>query len=243
MVIGTACGDDDSADGVPPPTINDSGGASVDAAVGIPDAGITSDAHSGTCNPVIQDCPGPHQKCTIDAVVQPVCIPIGTSSIARGLPCELGECASGLACVRPTETSTQSVCEKICDLSLGSGCAALGPDFDCRVRIDGTEWGACEQLPLQCDPLTQDPCTSEQACQPFLRRPGARDFRCQPAGPGQADERCDGTNPGCARGLVCVSERGGTATCEVICLNDADCASPLRCVGVVDDPPFHYCTQ
>ncbi|MEL7371691.1 MAG: hypothetical protein AAFN74_22395, partial [Myxococcota bacterium] len=131
--------------------------------------GLPETPAPATCSPVRQDC-GDEQRCVVELSPSPVCVPSTPSDLHRAAPCEHGECAHGLACVLLTESSTAAVCEQICDLDLGIGCASLGNDFECRARIEDTPWGACVRLAPTCDPLTQAPCAPEEACHPFLRR-------------------------------------------------------------------------
>ena len=243
-----ACGNDDDSP-VQPGSPRDAGSAIRDASQGPPDAAtaagdasITFDAGSAAeCDPVEQNCTTANTKCVVDIGSGPACVPSTNEDAARAEPCEPGRCQSGLACVRLTDTATQSHCEKVCNLGTGVGCDALGTDFECRARIEGTAWGACQQLATACDPVTQMPCPDDEACQPFLRRTGAWDFRCRLAGPGDEADRCDGANPGCARGLACVSAPNGEANCRTICQTNDDCLAPAQCAGLVEEPPFSYC--
>lgn len=243
------CADAQSDESVPP--LSDAG-TSLDLGVIAPDAATTSppsDASSfidtgseSACDPVLQNCPRPSEKCSVD-FGPPQCAATAPSDRGLGQPCTPGACERGLACVLATETSTQAHCEVVCNLATGVGCARVGPDFECLDRIENTDWGACRELQPMCDPATQAPCTPSQACQPFLRRTGAWEFRCRVAGTGLAGDPCDGDNPSCVRGLACVSNRTGTAFCRLICQDNEDCMEPQQCVGIVDEPPFLFCTE
>jgi hypothetical protein len=119
------------------------------------------------------------------------------------------------------------------------GCDALPGEYECRTSITMSNWGACTELPPICNPYDQMPCDLTQACQPFLRRTGAWEFRCRTAGNADEGQPCGG-GTGCMRGLACVTDNGN-ATCKRYCMGDGDCTNPLTCSGTVPEPAFMFC--
>jgi hypothetical protein len=183
------------------------------------------------CNPVTQDCQDAADKCRIEPAMMgqgTQCVERGLADRARGAVCAGGDCAAGLVCVN---TGTVARCAQACDRSSGAPCSTLGADYDCRLQVRGTNWGACDQLPPACDPLTLAPCEPTQACQPVRRFDGTFEFRCRAAGSGAEGQRCE--SAGCARGLVCVREEG-VSLCRAPCgMAGPTCTAPQTCVGLV----------
>lgn len=244
----------------PPPLIDDAGttadtgsvpdtGAE-DAATGM-DAGTGADGgmlvDAGTivdnCDPVEQsgcDTP-PNTKCVIEGGLPGAeCVPPSPNDVGLGEVCDGQACEAGLVCLRQSPTSTTGACRKACDLDTGAGCEGLGMEYECRTQISGTNWGACTELPPECDPYTQAPCEQDKACQPFLRRTGTWEFRCRTAGDKAEGAPCGGALR-CDRGLACVSDQSGNATCKKYCEGNADCTAPAMCTGVVPEPSFMFC--
>lgn len=208
------------------------GSTDQDAAVGLD--GPAAPADSGVldeCNPVTQDCRDAADKCRIEPAMMgqgTQCVERGLADKARGAVCAGGDCAAGLVCVN---TGTVARCAQACDRTSGAPCATLGADYDCRLQVRGTNWGACDQLPPACDPLTLAPCTPTQACQPVRRFDGTFEFRCRAAGTGAEGQRCE--SAGCTRGLVCVREEG-VSLCRAPCaMAGPSCTAPQMCVGLV----------
>jgi hypothetical protein len=232
--------------------LSDAAAGPTDAALAI-DAGVSIHADAGAspdggapadqCDPVTQQgCVAPAIKCVVEGPAPgAACVEPGADEQALGDPCAGRDCEAGLACALVSTTSTISECVKVCDLTSGAGCEALGLDYECRTRLTGTNWGACQELPPTCDPYSQAPCAAAEACQPFLRRTGTWEFRCRAAGLGEEDAACGGSNPACQRGLACVSTPRGAAFCRRICQLNTDCANQRQCNGVVSEPPFMYC--
>ncbi len=236
-------------------------GALVDASSGLMDAGMLADAAaaqdgavardagapiSDVCDPVAQSgCPMSSQKCVVEGPVGGTqCVEADPTDLPQGAACEGRDCEAGLSCARGSTTSTTSHCVKVCDFASGDGCEALPGDFECRDRLSGTNWGACSELPVVCDPYTQAPCDAALACQPFLRRTGVWEFRCRTAGNGLAGEPCGpGSGTICARSLACVSSRTGAAFCRKICQVNMDCENQAQCSGVVSEPSFMHCSE
>jgi hypothetical protein len=227
---------------------SDSGGGGGDA--GQPPADAGDSGVLDLCDPVAQtgcDTP-PNVKCVIEPDAQNPgahCVPEGDDQML-GDACMGEDCEAGLVCARITSTSSVSECKQICNIVDGTGCEALGAEFDCRLTITGTNWGACLELPPICNPLTQDPCPQDQACSTFTRRSGLRELRCREAGPQMDGQTCGSSNSGlqCARGLVCIRDPDlNTAICREFCDTNDDCASPATCTGVVNDPPFMFCAE
>ncbi|MEO1228143.1 MAG: hypothetical protein AAFZ18_04490 [Myxococcota bacterium] len=231
-MLGACAGDDE--DGLVPAR-PDLGAAVLDAG-SILDAGLTS--MQPPCNPVdASGCPG-SELCRLESV--PTCVS-AYAGVDRGSACRPGECGPTLACVRFSETATVAECAKLCLLETGRGCEGLS-DYECLRPLADTEFGVCERLPEACDPYTQSPCPPSEACQPFLRRTGTREFRCLAAGAGASGADCGMGIGGCARGLTCVAEPDGSAaTCRRYCQFSADCPEPEQCTGRVDDPAFTFC--
>jgi hypothetical protein len=153
------------------------------------------------------------------------------------------DCLAGLACV---QTSSVATCVQVCNIQTGVGCESLGAEYDCRTRVVGTNWGACLLLPPLCDPLTQMPCAQDEACTTFTRRNNVRELRCREAGPGGEAAACGSSanGAGCMRGLVCILDRNtNQASCRKFCDMNEDCTSPATCSGVVNDPPFNFCSE
>lgn len=226
----------------------DSGASISDAGMQVPagDAGASADAGPlDECDPVDQTgCTAPESKCVVEGPSEAAaCVAPGPADLPLGAPCQGRDCIAGLACVRESAGSADSVCVMVCNFESGEGCEALGPEFECRTRLSQTRWGACQQLPLVCDPYDQSPCEADEACQPFLRRTGIWEFRCRAAGTGTEGEICGPGNPACARGLACVSSRTGAAVCRKICQLNQDCPNMAQCNGMVSEPPFMYCSE
>lgn len=259
-----ACSDSESTGarnlpGADAGALTDAGAAS-DADVFPRDAGSASDAGAAfdaatrdagapnpdVCDPVTQlDCPMSGQKCVVEGPVGGTqCTDADPADFPLGAACEGRDCEAGLACVHATTTSTASECVKVCDFMSGDGCEGLPGDFECRDRLNGSNWGACSELPPICNPYTQAPCDAALACQPFLRRTGVWEFRCRAAGDGQAGAPCGpGSGTTCARSLACVSSRTGAAFCQKICEVNTDCENQAQCSGVVSEPPFMHCSE
>lgn len=205
------------------------GGLSSDGGGPVPDAGMVVDE----CNPITQDCADPTKHL---CVVEPVmagsgtsCVEPSTTAVALNGLCTAFQCAPGLGCVR---TGTAARCLQICDRTSGAPCSTLGTDFDCRLSIRGTNWGACQQLPPLCDIFTQAPCGAGQACQPVQRFGGSFEIRCRGAGTGTEGMSCE-NGAGCVRGLVCVHESSGTLCRKPCRENMNDCTAPQTCSGTV----------
>lgn len=258
LIAVAGCGAE-SQDIAPPGPVSDAGSVFVpdagssapgDAAFPSADAGQGSIADGGLpvdqCDPVTQSgCGGQAAKCVVEGPAPgATCVSRPDDELGLGDACEGLDCAPGLACARETDTATVSRCVQVCHFESGNGCEPLGEDFECRARLSGTNWGACRALPAACDALSQAPCDRSEACQPFLRRSGSREFRCREAGLGEEGQAC-GTQAdvGCQRGLACVSTREGAAFCRRICETNADCANRAQCAGVVNEPPFMYCRE
>lgn len=240
LAAGWGCAEDESSDNSDvraPMMPNDSGmlPESPDAGFSVSDLGMLA------CNPIDgSGCVSRELICTLHQ--GPRCVSMSGPALGFREACGLGECDRGLACLRAAMTSTQAQCEKLCDLETGAGCESIPGDFECLFGIQGTPFGACRELPAECNPYTQTPCDTVDSCQPFLRRTGERDLRCQPSGDAVAGELC-GTFVGtCARGLVCVANPDGRdARCRQYCELNADCPMPLQCAGRVEEPAFTFC--
>lgn len=224
---------------------NDSGTINPGDAATIPDAGDSGVVD--LCDPLAQtgcDTP-PNTKCVIEPDANNAgahCVPEGANDVSLGGACEGEDCLPGLGCVG-TSTAA-SVCVQLCNINDGTGCESLGDDYDCRLTITGTNYGACMLLPPLCNPLTQDPCPQGQACSTFTRRNNERELRCRDAGPQTEGTPCGSSNGGlqCERGLVCIRDNNtNTASCRRFCDTNDDCTSPASCTGVVSDPPFMFC--
>lgn len=235
-----ACGDDaPSFDANLRP---DAGSAPQDASVGL-DAGLPRDAAGGNpaCDPLDgTGCPSLRVCAYEDG--GPVCSPLPADPLGLGAPCDEGRCGTGLVCAT-TSPVAPATCFQLCALDTGDGCEQLGQEFECRLRLDTSRYGACLRLPVLCNPFTRKPCDGDdQACQPFLRRSGAREFRCQPAGSVEPGEACGPRAGTCVSGSACVGEPNGrSAVCRRYCEVNADCPAPQQCTGIVDEPPFGYC--
>lgn len=248
-VLAGACGSDAPAPGLPADAgLARDGGASLDAGAFPGDASAWSDggqpssdagALQDLCNPVTQSCDAA-EKCVVEGAEPGTrCIP-DDGGAALGQPCEARRCERGLACARLTPEAV-AACVRVCELGSGTGCEDLIPEHECRTRLTGTHWGACVELPPACDPYTQDPCGTAQACQIFVRRSGTREFRCQAAGSAAEGEVCGAHLEPCARGLTCVADRAGNAVCRRFCQTNDDCPDMVQCRGAVEDPPFRFC--
>jgi hypothetical protein len=229
---------------------SDAGSAPDALATAIPDSGApASDASSiiDQCNPITQDCGsldggmGGAAKCSVQSGPA-MCIPANHSDLPLGASCQGFECATGLACVAGTGSSTVASCVKICDIDHGgAGCDTLGADWDCRARINSTNWGLCVHLGPMCDPISQAPCPMDQACTPLLRTTGQYEFRCKAAGTQGDGQACGAPMLDCIRGFVCVLAMNSTPICREFCARDNQCPMNQTCVGTVVDPPFHFC--
>lgn len=219
---------------------NDGGAPNADAA--LPDTGVIDN-----CDPLAQSgCTAPETKCVIEPDQQNAgahCVPPG-NDVGLGEACMGEDCLAGLACVRTSSATAE--CVQVCNVANGAGCEVLGENYDCRTRIIGTNWGACSELPPECDPLTQAPCPLDQACSTFVRRNDMREFRCREAGPATEGMPCGSSANGaqCIRTNVCVLDQAtSTAVCRKFCDSNDDCTAPNTCIGVVSNPPFQFCDQ
>lgn len=232
---------------------SDAGGAR-DASASARDGG--ADARDGSvamdagtpidqCDPLAQSgCNPPASKCVVEGPVAGTrCITPDDDDVDIDEVCMGRDCVAGLACVRESTTSTISRCVKVCDVENAVGCESLGADYDCTVRISGSNWGACQLLPPLCNPYDQTACDAEEACQPWLRRDGTFEMRCRDRGTGKAGDLCTTGNPRCDRGLACVRTTDGNAFCRQYCQTNTDCAPPDQCIGAVPSPPFMYCAE
>jgi hypothetical protein len=227
--------------------VDDDGGAADGAVDG--DAGAGGDAAGrdtgmvivDECSPLDQSgCDPQDEKCVIEGGAPGAeCAPTSPNDVGFGDPCTGADCQAGLVCLRDAVTSTESHCRQACDLDTNMGCDALPGEYECRTSITMSNWGACTLLPPTCDHYTQAPCEPDEACQPYLRRTGAWEFRCRTAGMAGEGMPC-GANNRCERGLACVNENG-MAACKRYCMADDDCTSPLTCTGTVAEPPFNFC--
>lgn len=220
-----------------------------DAGTGALDAGSPRDASVSPvddCDPVEQTC-GPGSKCVVESGDNPgqgtACVAQTPNDVPRGGACTGRDCEPGLACVNETQTATSATCVKVCNLETAVGCESLGDAYDCNVRISGTNWGVCTELPPICVPYTQAPCAQTEACKPYRRRDGTWEFRCRSAGTGQDGDLCTAGNPRCARGLACVATQDGNAFCRQYCETNTDCTAPAQCIGSVREPSFMYCAE
>lgn len=206
-----------------------SGGGFIDP----PDGGV-----EGQCDPGLQDCPNPDEKCT-GYVTMPGdccvdanhCVPMmGMKQF--GEPCTRidgnDDCDKGLFCMTKTSGSTgEGICLEYCVVDDPSSCENGG---SCLAFNDGA-LPLCEE---ECDPLLQD-CQGSQGCYPAFDR-----FVC--AVPNLDQGGGDGdpcyTIQSCQPGLGCVSADSlsdcqDTACCTPFCdLNEPDpCTSPEQCTA------------
>jgi hypothetical protein len=235
----SATGEDAGAD--------DTGAADTgnDTGVNPGDGGPNDSGIPDECNPVDQtgcDTP-PETKCVIEGGAPGTeCVQPSPNDVMLGDPCTGQDCAAGLVCLRDAQTSTQAHCRTVCDLDSNVGCEALPGEYECRTAITMSNWGTCTELPPICDPYQQTPCEPDQACQPFLRRTGAWEFRCRTAGPVGEGMPCDANNR-CQRELACVNDDQGNAACKRYCQDDNECTPPLTCSGQGRQLDFMFCNQ
>jgi hypothetical protein len=236
--LASACAADEAANEGRRP-LEDGGAVALDAGARLGDAGSAGAVDAGpafACDPITGAGCAAARACKL--IGTPTCVREQDAPSARGAPCAPGDCAAGLACLQAS-TATIARCLQLCVLESGAGCGA--PEEECRLEIPGLPWGACVELPPTCNPYTQRPCSPDQACQPFLRRTGARELRCLRGGPGQAGDACGARGSACGRGLVCVATSPREASCRQYCELNADCPRPEQCTGRVDDPAFTFC--
>lgn len=251
-LVGAACSSEEATPSLPDASVPADGSTldgstTTDSGVHA-DAAVADDASTivDDCDPVAQTgCTAPDTKCVVEnpePMGGTLCVPPGTDVALDGL-CTGGDCQPGLACVRTS--SVASTCQQVCNFGTGTGCAALGDEFECRTRLTDTNWGVCLRLPPTCDPTTQAPCGPSLACGPYLRRSGAWEFRCRSAGTQAEGQACGSSGGGdCARGLACVrSQVTGQAACRKYCDTNSDCTAPTTCAGSVPEPAFMYCVE
>jgi len=208
---------------------------------------------NGHCEPTLQDCPNPDEKCTsyvtetgyccVDANK---CVPI-IGDVGFGEPCTRGpdndDCQKGLFCMTETSGSTgPGTCLAYCRYEGGDFTCEYGGE--CWVTGEGT-FTICSQ---QCDPLAQD-CNPGDGCYfvpvweiPICARTD------HPPGEGTDGDPCAAIQA-CEPGLLCLdgslqswcaADRCCTPACEVG--NDATCTDPMEsCVRVYPEggePPW-----
>lgn len=236
VTAAAACGGDDAAPEDRPP-LADLGSGPADAGVA-PDAGAPIEPPlPPPCDPIRNDGCAGDRVCRVQRGCQPA------PATPRGLDeaCRVGECGPGLSCLRLTATAS-AACARLCDVERGAGCGDLPGERECRFRIGDTAYGACSELPPPCNPIRQTPCEPTEACQPFLRRTGARELRCQPAGAQPRGAPCGVEEGSCERGTACIAAADGRrATCRAFCERNADCPPPEQCTGSVEEPRFNFC--
>lgn len=194
----------------------------------------TPPAHPDACDAVTQDCTGANEACVLD-------IKDGTtfasckawsSTRLKGAECDESTklCGKGLVC-------NGGVCRDICKRETNAGCTA--PE-ECRIGFSGGVWGACQELPKECNPLVTNACGAKEACQPVKAYDGTWAMRCRPLGdatPAQDGEACGGGTR-CEAGTVCADD----GHCHKYCDAPADCASGQTCGGYFTVlPAVHYC--
>jgi hypothetical protein len=177
----------------------------------------------GGCSVVNQDCAG-NSKCIVGPVPdgglerQCTAFTLGDGGVAEGAACTPAlpdPCQRGSQCIGASATS--ATCRRFC--SILTGC---GPGSECvsGIRFQ-TQAGPTKELHLvcsavtACDPFTQAPCQTNEACQ--LYRAGAPPA-CLPAGTVMAGGTCSPQAP-CARGFQCIisSPTSQTGNCRAFC--------------------------
>lgn len=232
---GTQTGQDTGGGGQDATTTNRDGGTPSEDA-GQEDTGVVTPP---PCDPIAQTCTSSTAKCVIDSdgPAEVECVPGDPTDKALEESCEGGDCLPGLACINTSTSGAQ--CKQLCDRSTGSGCSGLTPESECLSGITGiSSWGFCVGLAATCDALTQDPCATDEACQPFQHFDGSFDLRCREPGPGMQGDDC--STDRCARGLVCVNQNG-QAQCRTVCDVDMDCPSGGMCSGTINGLGVKYC--
>jgi hypothetical protein len=190
---------------------------------GEPDGGVV-----GQCDPGLQDCPNPDEKCTA-YVTEPgyccvdanKCVPI-IGDKTFGELCDRTEenddCDKGLFCMAKSSGSTgQGVCLEFCVPNDPGSCESGG---ECRPLNDGV-------LPLcetRCDPLQQD-CPPQTGCYAgfdilVCAVPAHED------GKGNDGDECYAVQD-CVPGLICVNAES-TAGCaaDACCTPFCDLTGP-----------------
>lgn len=139
--------------------------------------------------------------------------------------CEVscGECDDGEEC------SDDGVCIVACDAACDD--RECGPDPECGQSCgeceagDCTEDGECSTLGVTCDPLTQQPCVSDESC--ILDND--LDPVCIKAGNGREGDRCEYLDD-CRRGLHCIgTDAGGEYVAR--CFSFCDVEHPFESCG------------
>jgi hypothetical protein len=197
-----------------------------------PDGGVV-----GQCDPGLQDCPNPDEKCTSYATEPGTCcvdanrcVPIIGDGQA-GDDCtrtdENDTCDKGFFCTTQTSAGTgDGYCEEYCVANDPASCESGGT---CIPYNDGVH-PLCR---VECDPLLQD-CDVGYGCYAAFDM-----FVCgKPAhdpGEGQDDGECY-TTRSCEPGLACVNA-DATANCDT-----GSCCTPFCDLsqGTVDNPT---CTE
>jgi hypothetical protein len=159
------------------------------------------------CDPFVQDCDGPGEKCTWwandggPAVNATRCVPIVDDPRQAGESCDPGDfasglddCDAGLLCWRTSGDAP--VCRPLCT---GSWNAPICEDPDLACPISGDGFGLCWP---RCDPLEPSACGPTEGCYPWWEY-----FLCWPHasldGVGQGDP-CESINS-CPAGLACLA--------------------------------------
>ena len=251
VALAVACDQDDPAPGImdagATPTGGDSGAGAPDSGTngGGADAGPTDlgPTITDTCDPVQQTgCTAPRSKCIVEnnPGLGTQCVAPDPGDIPLGGDCTMraGQCQAKLACIN---SGTSPICRQVCNRQDGTGCEALGDDYDCREHIRGTNWGVCAELPPACTASTNEPCAAGEMCAPVRLRNGQFSLRCRAAGQKMHGEPCDAAGNRCAVGLVCVS-LAGNPVCRTICTSDMDCPMMGECSGSVPGVDLDFCT-
>lgn len=190
----------------------------------------------GDCDPVLgTGCPS-DQRCEIAASpTRGVCIPAGTDGVGENCTAGGAQCSPGLVCAF-------SKCLKLCCEFADDAPCQTGPHGStrsfCAVRFTtGSPVMGCT-IPGECNWLTQEGCSTGQACRITS---GRGEARCISEGAGRQGERCTDAAD-CSRGLICTGSSPSTATCKRACdVRNPSCGGSLSCTAQIgNNIPYNY---
>ena len=175
------------------------------------------DLSHGICLGVGVECDPTQDPCANDEVCslrggKTVCIAAGGGQL--GDTCARNPCSKGLICV-DLVGGAPPTCNLPCDLEAG---VCPGRAEICTA-LNGFDFGICQLMNVQCDPLAGD-CTSSRQCS-FV----GSALRCVEPGAAQIGDDCAAA--ACAVGGVCVPLVGESPRCFEPCdLQIPSCSNP-----------------
>lgn len=198
---------------------------------------------AGACDPFDPEACGAGMACRPGAMGAPTaCAMLSGTVVPEGGACAAGsQCAGGSACL---DFGDGPRCHRLCPMgSIG----ACGTSAVCTGTITGGDACimVCRALPLRCDIYEQDCADPGQACT-LVSNPETdeRYTGCRTAGTRTDGQPCGGSFGTCARGLICVNDGSGGASCRHVCVAAATpttCPMGQACTGTTRGWGVTYC--